>query len=334
MGKDASDIYCMYAVVGSDRFLRNQAIEPIVALLEATMESLGPLRVDGAGAELAEVLDELRTMSLLGGRRAVIVDEADPFITAHRKALERYCSNPADHGCLILACSNMPKNTRLYKIISNGGTVISCEPPARRAMGQWIVRWALEKYGKTVTGPAVQALREHLGDAPGVLDAELSKLAAFVGERSEITPVDIDTLTGHHREEKVFAITDAMSSGDTATALRHWAQVLATDRAAPGRAIAGLAWGVRRLLEARRDLDAGANIWELARRMYVDPDILERRLARTSTTQLEDQQRELLDADLAVKTGGAALDSVVERFIVRHSTGGASSGRRGTGTKQ
>ncbi len=333
MGSSSSDIHPVYATVGSDRFLRNQEIESIVTRLRDEIESLGPMRVEGAEAELAEVLDELRTMSLLGGKRLVIVDDADSFITAHRKALERYCDNAADQGCLILACNTLPKNTRLYKIINKCGTVISCDPPARRAMSGWITRWARERYGKQVKAPAVQALREHLGDSLGVLDAELSKLAAYVGERPEITPTDIDALTGQHREEKVFAVTDAMSAGDTAAALRHWEQVLATDRAAPGRAIAGLAWGVRRLLEARRDWDAGANMWELARRMYVDPETLERRLARLDTKQLAEQQRDLLRADLAVKTGAATIDSAVEKFIIKHSTGGSASRCAGTGTK-
>ncbi len=334
MGESSSDIPCVYAVVGSDRFLRNEAIEPIVAQLGPETESVGLMRVDGPDAGLAEVLDELRTMSLLGDTRVVIVDDADSFITAHRKALERYCSNPAEQGCLILACNTLPKNTRLYKIISKSGTVITCEPPPRRAVAAWITRWAREKYGKQVTAPAVQALRDHLGDSPGVLNAELSKLAAYVGERVEITPADIDALTGHHRQEKVFAVTDAMSSGDTAGALHHWEQVLTTDRAAPGRAIAGLAWGVRRLLEARRDWEAGANIWELARRMYVDPDILEHRLTRVDVKQLEEQQRDLLKADLAVKTGAATIHSAVESFIVKHSSGDHASRPRGTGTTQ
>lgn len=332
MGTSSSDIHPVYATVGSDRFLRNQEIDSIVTRLRDEIESLGPMRVEGSDAELAEVLDELRTMSLLGGKRLVIVDDADSFITAHRKALERYCEKAADQGCLILACNTLPKNTRLYKIINKCGTVISCDPPARRAMGGWITQWARERYGKQVTAPAVQALREHLGDSPGVLDAELAKLAAYVGERPQITPADIDALTGQHREEKVFAVTDAMAAGDTAAALRHWEQVLATDRAAPGRAIAGLAWGVRRLLEARREWDAGANMWELARRMYVDPETLERRLTRLDTKQLAQQQHDLLQADLAVKTGATTIDSAVEKFIVKHSTGGSTPRRTGTGT--
>ena len=129
----------------------------------------------------------------------------------------------------------------------------------------------------------------------------------------------VDTLIGNHREEKIFAVTDAISSQDAATALRCWEQVLATDRAAPGRAIAGLAWGVRRLLEARRDWEAGGNIRELARRMYTDPGVLRSRLERVTTEQLEAQQRDLLAADLAVKTGASTAASAVEKFIITHS---------------
>ena len=95
----------------------------------------------------------------------------------------------------------------------------------------------------------------------------------------------------------------------------------ATDPAAPARSIAGLAWGVRRLLKARRDWEGGTSINELARRMYADPKVLRRRLERVTTPQLEAQQRDLLAADLAVKTGASTVNLAVERFIVTHSAG-------------
>ena len=41
--------------------------------------------------------------------------------------------------------------------------------------------------------------------------------------------------------------------------------------------------------------------------------------------QLEEQQRDLLEADLAIKTGAATIGSAVERFIVKHSTSGRNS---------
>ncbi len=314
-------VHRVYAVVGNDRFLRNEALARILDALADEMDTLGPARFDGSQAELAEVLDEVRTPSLLGRCRVVIVDDADPFITANRGSLERYCAAPAASGSLILLCNSLPKNTRLYRIISANGAVIAREAPKGRAVSEWIVDRAATKYDKRVSRIAAQMLRDHLGDAPGGLDAELSKLAAFVGQRDEVTPDDINALTGHHREEKVFAVTDAMSSRDTAAALGHWEQVLETDRAAPGRAIAGLAWGIRRLLQAKRDWEDGASIRELARRMYTDPNVLQRRLARVTAEQLETQQRDLLTADLAVKTGASSVDLAVEKFIVTHSAG-------------
>jgi len=316
----AAIVHPVYAVIGQDHFLRNEALQSILRTLTPQMDALGPACVDGDNASLADLLDEVRTPSLLGGRRVVIVDDADDCITANRAALERYCADPASGGCLIFLCDSMPKTTKLRKIISAGGEVIECEPLKGRAVVSWIVRRAKEVHGKRVNDTAAQMLKEHLGDALGWLDVELAKLAAYVGDRPEITPKDIDSATGEHREEKVFAVLDAITAGDPVIALRAWEQVWATDRAAPGRAIAGLAWSVRRLLEVRREWERGADIGGLARRMFTDPVTLRRRLERSSVDQLREQQRDLLAADIAAKTGLSTVEVAVERFIVKHST--------------
>ncbi len=319
----------VFAIVGPDRFLRREALQGILAQAGEDFDHIE--RVEGATAVLAEVLDGVRTMSLLGSCRVVVVDGADPFITAHRAALERYCAEPAPGGCLILGCNSLPKNTRLYRIINEQNVVIHCEPPKGRAVTAWITARARSVHGKNLGAVAAQALRRQIGDSPGLLDAELGKLSAYVGSRPEIAPEDVSALTGHHREEKVFAITDAISSGDTKTALRHWRQVLATDRAAPARAIAGLAWGVRRLLQAKCDWADGTDLRELARRMYVDPGVLRDRLEGFTIGEFEDQQQDLLSADVAIKTGATTADIGVEKFIVKHSERRRTAHTRRTG---
>jgi len=320
MPASAAVVHPVYAVIGQDHFLRNEALECILRTLAPQMDALGPTRVDGENASLADLLDEVRTPSLLGGRRVVIVDDADDCITANREKLEKYCADPALCGCMIFLCDSMPKNTRIRKIISSGGEVIECEPLRGRAVVSWIVRRAKEVHGKRVNDTAAQMLKGHLGDALGWLDVELAKLAAYVGDRPEITPKDIDAATGEHREEKVFVVLDAIAVGDAVSAFRAWEQVWVTDRAAPGRAIAGLAWSVRRLLEVRREWERGADIGGLARRMFTDPVTLRRRLERSSVDQLREQQRDLLAADIAAKTGLSTVEVAVERFIVKHST--------------
>jgi DNA polymerase-3 subunit delta len=162
-------------------------------------------------------------------------------------------------------------------------------------------------------------LRELSGDNLGVLDSELAKLALYVGGRQTIEPADIEALVGNNREENVFAVLDAMAAGDAGRALQYWEQVLATDRAAPGRAIGGLAWGVRRLLQAKHALAAGASLAQLARQFFTDPALLKRRLDRVSVEQLERRLTDLLQADLDAKTGFSRVDSSVEKFIVMHT---------------
>lgn len=325
MGDHVPTVHPVNAVVSTDRFLQGEALQAILNVLAGDTDAVGPVRFDGATAELAEVLDEVRTLSLLGDRRVVIVDDADPFVSTYRAALERYCADPSETGSLILLCRSLPKNTRLHKIIASYGQVIRCDAPKGRAVTGWIARRAEQQYRKRLAAGAAELLREQLGDVPGMLDAELAKLAAYVGSRGEITREDIDALTGHHREEKVFAVTDAMAVGDAAAALRHWEQVLATDRAAPGRAIAGMAWGLRKLLQARRDWDAGTDLGTLAKRLFTDPAVAKRRLSRVSAEELELQQRDLLEADVAIKSGRSSLNTAVEKFIVTHSRRDVSS---------
>ena len=320
MPSPSSQVHPVYAIVGQDRFLRRAALTPVLRDLGDGADSLGPTRVDGAETELADVLDEVRTLSLLGDRRIVIVDDADSFISDNRKQLEKYCSSPSETSALILICNSLPRNQRLYKIINQHGRVIVCEAPKPWAIAGWISSRARETYGKRVSAPCATALREHTGDSLGALDSELAKLAAFVGSRAEITPADVDALVGQHREEKVFAVMDAMSAGDTGKALERWEQVWATDRAAPGRAIAGLAWGVRQLFEARRDMDKGVPVAALAKRMHTnDTAALQRRLKRVSIQRLENQLSDLCAADHAVKVGLSTVNIAVEKFIVTHS---------------
>lgn len=318
MAEHQTELKNVYAVCGADEFLKRQAIERLSGAVSAL--GGGATRYDGDGADVAAILDDVRTYSLLGDRRMVIVEEADSFITKYRTTLEKYCSAPSDSGTLVLCCRSMPANTRLYKIIAQSGEVVRCEPLKGTAVNEWIAQHCRNAYGKQVDSQAAWLLRDLVGTDLDALDAELSKLAVFVSDRPRITVDDIQALVGRHREEDVFGVIDAMMSGETAKALAQWEQVLATDRAAPARAIGGLAWGIRRLLELKIQADAGTSLQILSRQAFTSPDVLRRRLDRVTVASLQVQLSHLLEADLGSKTGLGSVPSAVERFIVRHST--------------
>ena len=307
------------AVIGADRFIRREAIEAVLRALSSDDDDGATTRVDGADAVLADVLDELRTPSLLGDRRIVVVDEADPFVSEHRLVLERYCTAPCGTGRLVLSCQSMATNTKIHRIISKSGAIVACAAPKRRAVTAWILDRVRKRHGKRMDASAAALLREHIGDELGILASELEKLTSYVGSRAEITVSDVDLLVGHSRQEKVFGVIDAIFSGDVSTALAQWEQVMATDRAAPGRAVGGLAWGVRALLDAYRDWQKGLPLMQHTKKLWTDAQTLALRLKRTTEKRLESALSDLLEVDLAVKTGLSTVESAVEKFIVTHT---------------
>lgn len=310
----------VYAFCGADVFRRREAVAALCArIAKSEGDGQGPVTFEGESAQLAEVLDEVRTYSLLGGRRVVLVADADDFISRHRAALERYCAAPVDSGTLILDCKTLKSNERLYKLIEKNGGVTRFDELKGKNVADWIVERARETYGKRLDPRLAWMLREMSGSELGVLDGELCKLALYVGERAVITQQDIEALVGRHREQDVFAVLDALADGDAAGAMAHWERVLATDRAAPARAIAGLAWGVRKLLDIKQQADRGVSIHVLSRQAFASAEVLTRRLRATSLSRLQSQLCDLLDADFATKSGLSSVPTAIERFIIKYA---------------
>ncbi len=309
-------------IYGANAFQRRQELGRVTRNeLAGGDPALNLSAVDGANASIGEVLDDVRTLSMLGGRRVVVVDEADAFISQHRAALEHFVAHPCDSGCLVLICNTFPSNHRLYKAVRASGQLVECKAISGHALKAWLTSTAQAAYGKRINPQAAACLIEHVGESQETLNTELSKLSMYVGSRPEITAGDIEAAVGQYREQNVFAVMGAISSGDAKTALHEWQQVWATDRAAPGRALGGLAWGVRKLMEARRDLDRGASLESLARKNWTDAAVFRRRMKRLTVRGLQDQLVGLMQADYQTKKGLSTVATGIEKFIVRHSTG-------------
>jgi DNA polymerase-3 subunit delta len=313
----------VYIILGPEEFLRREAIRSMSAAWRRKEGDAGVDEFTGDECDAATVLDDLRTPGLLAARRLVVVRGADGWISSHRAAIERYVESPSDSGVLVMDVRTCPANTRLYKAVAKLGGIRSCESPAPATLPSWAVNRATSEYARTIDMQAARLLVELAGDDLGRIDAELSKLAAYVGARTSITETDIDEAVGSNRMHVVFGVTAAIARRDAGTALTLWGKVIAGDKDAPFKAVGGLAWSVRQLLDAKRLMHRGGSVDDARRRgrFYISADQLEAQLRRLSLKRLETMLTGLLDIDVASKSGGAAVTRAVERFIVHH--GGA-----------
>ncbi|HKD37603.1 MAG TPA: hypothetical protein VKB78_12415, partial [Pirellulales bacterium] len=127
-------------VFGDEPFLKAEVLASLrrAALAEDDAEFSFRTFV-GDDADPRSVFDELATVALFGGgRRVVLVTEADDFVSAHRAILEDYVSKPRETGVLMLDVKTWASNTRLYKQVAERGLQVDCKAPDERPLIEWL----------------------------------------------------------------------------------------------------------------------------------------------------------------------------------------------------
>lgn len=185
---------------GSERFLKREVLQRIPGC-HGDEADLSLVRFDGDSAEFRHVMSELSTVSMFGDQRIVLVEGADDFVSEHRAALEKYVARPSRASLLILDVQSWPKSTRLYKAVEATGLALECSELKGAALVKWLQRMASQGFQKQLEREAA-ALMVHLaGDNLGLLQQEVNKVAAYVGEAGTITPEDVAKVVGGWRME-------------------------------------------------------------------------------------------------------------------------------------
>src|SRR4051812_2710085 len=104
----------VYALTGDEDFLKRQVRERLQELLLGGADpAFAVAAYPGEQADWKAVRNELDTLPFLSPRRVVVIEQADPFVTKFRPALENYLAAPASRGILILVVRTWPKTTKL-----------------------------------------------------------------------------------------------------------------------------------------------------------------------------------------------------------------------------
>ncbi len=309
----------IYVLAGDQDFLKRQ----VRALLKSSIlgENDDPFALTtfpGEKTAFAEVIDAVSTRPFLSPRRLVVVQDADPFVTAARDKLERYVSKPSTAGVLILEVKTWTSTTRLAKaLVAN---TIQCKAPSKAKLPDWCVNWALARFGKQLVAAAARSLVDLVGEDMGQLDTELNKLTLYVGDRARITAEDVDRLVSNSREENVWQIFDRIAEGDAAGALRLLDGLLAQGEEF-FKLLGAMAASLRKLAQAGRLSMQGATLAEAMERANVPPFVRRgaeaqmRHLGRQRLARLYDW---LMEANmLARTTDGPPKELILERLIVR-----------------
>lgn len=317
---------------GEEQFLKRAAFESLCRLvLGEDQERLGLTRFTGDQVDLKTVCDELRTISMWGSRRLVMIDDADRFVSQNREGLEKYLQKPAKNSVLVLDVKTWPKTTRLAKVVPKIGLELECAPLSGSDLVRWLSETAKNAHGKSLNREAANLIWELAGGDLGLLEQELAKLSAYVGDRKSIEITDVQTLVGGWATETTWAIAAAVRRGETGEALDLLNQLLDAGES-PHKILGGLTFVFRRLAQAVElsgqgvSLDRALGEAGVFAREIGESAAYLRRLGRAEAQRLSAR---LLEADSALK--GALIvpeRQVLETLMVKLTGTSALSHRK------
>jgi DNA polymerase-3 subunit delta len=310
----AETVKPLYVLHGEDGFLRDHHRAQIVERAIGSADPQLCVSVFDAEAELAAVLDELRTLPFLAPRRVVIVRDADDFVAAHREELERYLQEPCPSATLVLLVAAWPSNTRLYKVAAKVGGAIDCSSPQGGQLSRWLVQ-AAAKRGKKIDPDVAEGLADWIGNDLSALDGEMEKLSLYVGPRATITLEDISAVVTATSGPVAFALTNAITAGDAKAALEALGGMLRV-RGDEFKVLGTIGWHLRRAMATCQKLRKGASKDQALPRMpYQQQHAFMDMIARRGPRRIMRDVRLAMRADLAMKTG-AQSPMTLEKLVV------------------
>lgn len=321
------------AVHGPEEYLKREVLQAIRhEVLGDDDGEFSLATFAGDEVELRDVIDALSTASLFGtGRRLVIVEAADKFVSANRTELEEYVARPVKNSVLVLEVNTWPGNTRLAKSLAKEGLSVECKLTGEAKVKRWLRDQAKSVHGARLDATAVDALVEMLPSELGILDQELAKLALLAGKEGVIDLRLVQEHAGDWRLRTTWDMMDAACDGRAPEALKQLDKLIAAGEMSQGLlpqmsyTLRQFSAAVQLIETAERDGQRLALRTALARAgvppfKLADAERQLRLLGRHRAGQLS---RWLLAADLAVKgynSSPAKARMELERLIVRLSS--------------
>lgn len=308
-------------VYGKERFLKLEAIKEVTrALLGPESDDLSLTRIPGPESDLKTVIDSLLTISMWNPRQIVLVEDADEFVSNFRDGVEAYLDRPAKKAVLILDVKTWPSNTRLYKKVAAIGLPLDCNELKGAALSGWITKACRSRHGKTIDRQAAQLLVDLAGTELGLIDQELAKLAAYVGNVPSIDATAVERLVGGWKTETTWKMLDAVRDGQMATALELLDKLL-TAGEHPLKLLGGVNYVFRPVAKATELSRQGKPLAEALTAGGVKPFNVQQMipyLKRIGRPRAQRILTWLLAADLDLK-GASALPerTIVERLLAQ-----------------
>lgn len=303
----------LFVVAGDDDHLLRHKLDRLLADLRGDNPELAVELHDAA--ELAD-LPELRTESLFGGDRVVVIRGAESL----KAGLQAQIDEHLDHlewatASLVLVVRGSSAG-KLGKAAEQHGELIQASTPAPWEHKRWIqlVEYELRLLGRKAEPAAMQALYDAAGNDPSTIASKAAQAVAATAGDAPLTVVDVEAAVDGHGNLGAMALADAVEQRDPAAAIVALRGSLEAGEH-PLPLVATVTTRVRQLLAVRGGHDAAtAGVSPGRHRM------LQQAARRFNPGELGWMHDRLAQADLDLKGSDLPDELILELAIIETAT--------------
>jgi DNA polymerase-3 subunit delta len=315
----APELKPAYLIAGGDW----PKVDAAIVRLRAHFPEESVEQLSVGGDQPVDVPGACNSLGLFGGRRLVLVRNAEALDDEAVAGVVAYLADPAPETVLALfGGGGITAKHPLAVAVAAVGDVRLFDAPERKQAADWVAR-RLADLGVGCSAAVARRLVDLVGDDVGDLALEVEKLAAYCAG-GDARVEDVELLVIPQADVKPWDITDAWGRRDAAAVI----SLATADVERPddvGRLIAQMAAHVRKVHRAAVILDDGGSQADVARDLKLKPFPAGKLVGQARSFARDELGRavvRLADLDLAVK-GGSRLDARFElELALAEITGG------------
>ena len=307
-----------YLLTGAEEFLKNQAVNLIVA------KGLNPAEKDlnleylYAGTDISgqEVKERALTLPFLAKYRILVVRQVDKWKTKDLETIKEYLENPASSTILVLSSQTERITQSIWKKIATQTYHVECYPLFDNQIPTWVEQ-RVRQLGKNILREATLFLIELIGNKLSDLDNEIKKLITYIGDENNITLKTIQEVTGYFCQNTIYELTTAIGKRETVTAIKLAKRIMA-EGIHPLQILGAITWHFRELFLASHKLDQGEELASIVghiRHPQARKDI-QIQIKKYKTPEFINIFKQLLKLDEKIKYGKQHLELILQLTII------------------
>lgn len=271
--------------------------------------------------KIGDVRDAVEHLPMMAPYRVILLREAQDLSEKEWEVLEPIFENQIDTTVFIILSTKIDKRKKTFKALLDKAVSVEFKKPFENQLGAWI-KYIGSTHQVDISDEACVLIQKLVGNHLTEVDAEVKKLAQFVGAKKVAEVEDVAKVVSRVKEESVFDLTDAIGESDRVKALTLLAHLLDQGQSEVG-VVALVARHIRILLAIHQGMKEGLSGSKLAAFSGVPPYFLQKYVSQARHWTLRNLENTLLvlsDTDRALKSSPLSGPIWLENFVIKTCT--------------